>query len=567
MRYHALACDYDGTLACDGRVHEAVIAALRRARESGRRLLLVTGRVLPELHRVFPALDLFDRVVAENGALLYTPASRRERALGPAPPAAFVDRLRASGVSPLSVGRVIVATWEPHETAVLAAIRDLGLEWQVIFNKGAVMALPSGITKATGLATALEELELSPHNTVAVGDAENDHHLLAYCECGVAVANAVSSLKDEADWVTPSDHGAGIAELIEHLIRSDLADLAPRRARHVISVGRVDGDVRTFDAYGPNLLLAGGPGGGKSTFATALLEQLAERGYQYCVVDPEGDYGDLDALSLGGAEQAPALDDVLALLQDPHDNAVVNLLGVALEERPRYFARLLAALLDLRARTGRPHWIAVDEAHHVLPAPQTTADGLLPASLPSVLWITVYPGHLAPPVLDLIDIVVAIGEAPDATLEQFARARGLPVPPVPGERIPPGEALWWPWREGAPVRIRTNAPRTQRRRHRRKYAHGELLPKESFYFRGQDGRLNLRAQNLSVFLQSAEGVDDDTWMFHLRRGDYSRWFATAIKDEALAAAVRRIEQMRDASPAETRRLIRQEVEKRYSAPA
>src|SRR5690606_25350002 len=139
------------------------------------------------------------------------------------------------------------------------------------------------------------------------------------------------------DWVTPSDHGAGIAELIEHLIRSDLADLAPRRARHVIPVGRVDGDVRTFDAYGPNLLLAGGPGGGKSTFATALLEQLAERGYQYCVVDPEGDYGDLDALSLGGAEQAPALDDVLALLQDPHDNAVVNLLGVALEDRPRYF--------------------------------------------------------------------------------------------------------------------------------------------------------------------------------------------------------------------------------------
>ncbi|HEX7045183.1 MAG TPA: HAD family hydrolase [Burkholderiales bacterium] len=567
MRYHALACDYDGTLARDGVVDERTIEALRRAKESGRRLLLVTGRMLPELQRVFPALELFDRVVAENGALLYAPASHRERALGPAPPAAFVERLRASGVAGLSVGRVIVATWEPHETTVLAAIRDLGLEWQVIFNKGAVMALPTGITKATGLGAALEELELSPHNTVAVGDAENDHHLLAYCECGVAVANAVSSLKDEADWVTPGDHGEGVLELIERLVGSDLADLPPRRARHAIPVGRADGGARTFDAYGPNLLLAGGPGGGKSTFATALLEQFAERGYQYCVIDPEGDYGDLDALSLGGADQAPALDAVLALLQDPHDNAVVNLLGVALEDRPRYFARLLSALLALRARTGRPHWLVVDETHHLLPASQTAADGLLPASLPSVLWITVYPAHLARPVLDLIDIVVAIGEAPGTTLEQFARARDLPVPPVSGDRVPPGEAVWWPWREGAPVRITTNAPRTQRRRHRRKYAHGELLPEESFYFRGPDGRLNLRAQNLSIFLQSAEGVDDDTWMFHLRRGDYSRWFGAAIKDDALAAAARRIERMADASPAETRRLIRQQIEKRYSAPA
>src|SRR5690606_25037427 len=162
---------------------------------------------------------------------------------------------------------------------------------EIIFNKGAVMVLPSGVTKATGLAPALAELGLSPHNVVAVGDAENDHHLLRYCECGVAVANAVPSLKERADWVTPSDHGAGVVELIERLVDTDLAQLAPRLARHAIPVGRAGDVERRIEAYGPNLLLAGQSGGGKSTFATGFLERAAERGYQYCVIDPEGDYG------------------------------------------------------------------------------------------------------------------------------------------------------------------------------------------------------------------------------------------------------------------------------------
>jgi HAD superfamily hydrolase (TIGR01484 family) len=86
---------------------------------------------------------------------------------------------------------VIVATWTPHEQVVLDTIRALGLELQVIFNKGAVMVLPSGVNKAFGLRAALAELALSAHNTVAIGDAENDHALLAECELGVAVDNAL----------------------------------------------------------------------------------------------------------------------------------------------------------------------------------------------------------------------------------------------------------------------------------------------------------------------------------------------------------------------------------------
>src|SRR6266699_537195 len=115
MRYLGLACDYDGTIAHHGKVDDPTIAALERVHASGRKLLLVTGRELGDLIAVFPRLDLFDRVVAENGALLYRPSTKEQKVLGEAPPDSLVERLRTAGVSPLSVGRVIVATWEPHE--------------------------------------------------------------------------------------------------------------------------------------------------------------------------------------------------------------------------------------------------------------------------------------------------------------------------------------------------------------------------------------------------------------------------------------------------------------------
>ena len=102
--------------------------------------------------------------VAENGAVLYLPDSGEEITLCHPPPQEFVDEIHKRGIEPISVGRVIVASWHPNEAKLLELIRNLGLELQVIFNKGAVMALPTGITKATGLAVALEDLGLSPHN-------------------------------------------------------------------------------------------------------------------------------------------------------------------------------------------------------------------------------------------------------------------------------------------------------------------------------------------------------------------------------------------------------------------
>ena len=247
MRYFALATDYDGTIAQHSLVDENTLEALRRFRDSGRKLILVTGRELSDLRNVFPALDLFDRIVAENGALLYRPASGEEKVLAQPPPEAFVQMLRQRGVAALSVGHVIVATHEPYESVVLESIRELGLELQVIFNKGAVMVLPSGVNKASGLRAALAELGISAHNLVGVGDAENDHAFLELCKCAVAVANALPALKERADFTTVKDHGAGVTELIDLILRDDLQSMEARLVRHKITlgVGRDDKEIQT----------------------------------------------------------------------------------------------------------------------------------------------------------------------------------------------------------------------------------------------------------------------------------------------------------------------------------
>ncbi len=351
-----LASDYDGTLAHDGRVTDATIAALEAFRKSGRKLLLVTGRELPDLVRVFDRLDLFDRIVAENGALLYTPAAKKEQPLAPAPPENFVARLKAEGVAPLSVGRSIVATWEPNEKAVLAAIRDLGLELQIVFNKGAVMVLPAGVNKASGLKAALDDLGLSAHNVVAVGDAENDHAFMKMSGFSVAVANALPAVKEAADLVTEGARGEGVAELIRSVIESDVEAFADVKEHSAVEIGKtVEGVPVTLHPFGGGALIAGLSSGGKSTLATAFVERFVARDFQVCIFDPEGDYAGLrTAIVVGDAKTPPRLAEALKDIDRPDADVVINMLSISFEDRPAFFAQSLAAIAELRARTGRP---------------------------------------------------------------------------------------------------------------------------------------------------------------------------------------------------------------------
>lgn len=569
MRYTALAADYDGTLAWDGVVSDETLAALERLTASGRRLILVTGRELPDLMRVFPQFEIFERIVAENGALLYRPATREEKLLGEEPPKPFIAALHRRGVEPLSIGRSIVATTTPHETEVVEVIRNLGLELHVVFNKGSVMVLPSGVNKGMGLSAALMELGLSPHNVVAVGDAENDHAFLALCECSVAVANALPLLKDRADVVTKGARGDGVRELIDELLEDDLQRYQSRLTRHDILLGeRRDSSKVHLRPYGGGVLIAGPSGSGKSTATIGILERLVEVGYQFCLIDPEGDYEAFDAsVTLGDAKHAPSSEEVLQLLKNPAENAVVNLLGIPLADRPSYFGGLLPRLQELRAQTGHPHWLVVDEAHHMLPSSLEPTPRTLPRQLGPILMVTVHPDHISKEALSGVEVVLAVGDAPQETVGAYATAIGLPPPPMPDGELSSDEVVAW-FRESGnrPEIVRVVPARGDRRRHRRKYAEGDVGPEKSFYFRGPEGKLKLRAQNLVLFSQIAEGVDDETWLHHLLQHDYSRWFRDAIKDDGLAKEVERIERM-ELSANESRERVKAAIEERYSQPA
>ncbi|MEX0271479.1 HAD-IIB family hydrolase [Leptolyngbyaceae cyanobacterium UHCC 1019] len=570
MRYIALACDFDGTLATHGKVDEPTLQALKRLKESGRKLFLVTGRHLPDLCDVFPQIDWFDCVVAENGALLYYPATKEEQPLGDRPPEVFIAALQERQVDPLAVGQVIVATWEPNETKVLEAIRDLGLELQVIFNKGAVMVLPSGINKASGLQAALTQVDLSPHNVVGVGDAENDHAFLDLCEFSVAVANALPILKERADWVTQGSRGEGVIELIDEMIASDLKDLAASVDRHKIVLGTRDDETPVqIQPYGTSILLAGMSGGGKSTLATGVLERIAEQGYQFCIIDPEGDYENFaGAIVLGDSTQVPSTSEILDVLEKPDQNLVVNMLGVKLDDRPGFLAGLLPSLLEMRSRTGRPHWLVIDETHHMLPSAWDPAALTLPQALNSVIMITVHPDQIAVPALKLVDTLVTVGKAPDKTIADFCNTIGhCPPEPQPHE-LETGEAIAWFHKDGSsPFQFRVIPPKTERQRHKRNYAEGTLGDDKCFYFRGSEAKLKLRAQNLISFTELADGVDDETWLHHLRQQDYSCWFQEAIKDEDLANEAVEVETTADISAAESRNRIKAAIEQRYTLPA
>lgn len=569
MRFQILACDYDGTIAKDGRVDELTLAELRRVPESGRTLALVTGRELVDLLRVFPEVSVFDWVVAENGGILYQPRTRQELPLAPPPSEALAKVLRDQGVTPLSLGRTIIATWEPHETTVLTAIRELGLELQVTFNKGAVMVLPASVNKRSGLEALLAKLCLSAHNCVGIGDAENDHAFLSRCEFSAAVSNALSSLKQSVDLVTTGSHGAGVRELINLLLESDLASprLQPSRLR--ISLGTFeDGTSLEIPSVGTVGLIAGGSGSGKSSAASSLLEQLAANQYQVCIIDPEGDHESFPgAVVVGSVDQPPDLDQLLKILSQPNTHAVVNMLAWRTEDRTREFLRILSELQQMRATTGRPHWLAVDEAHHVLDRAFQPVMDTLPAELASMLFITARPDELHPSVIASSEFTLILGKDALHTFDGLRKDLDLPPLEGPGEQEGFDQALFWQ-RGSSRLRLVSLKRGAQAlRRHRRKYATGELGADKSFYFRGADGKLNLRVQNLVTFNQIGAGVDDDTWSFHLKRGDYSQWIRDALKDEPLASRVASVEMSRELSAEQSRERIRSLIEEEYTAPA
>ncbi len=559
MYFLALAADFDGTLAKEGVVANETIAALQRLKDSGRTLIMVTGREIDDLRKIFSWFDLFELIVAENGAVIYAPKKDRLRRLAQPPSKAFIARLKARGVTNISVGQAIVAAWEPDQAVIVDVIRELGLELHVIFNKGALMVLPTGINKATGLQAALAQLDISEHAVVGVGDAENDHSFLSVCGCSAAVSNALPGLRSEVDIRLEKDHGSGVVELIDDLLARDQAILPKSRDGLMLGADR-RGEPVFVEPTGGNVLITGPSRSGKSTFATALTERMVERGFEFCVLDPEGDYSELrDATVLGSADNPPSRAGILQLLRRAAINVVIDLHPVPFHKRADLVRSLWAPIADLRMKTGRPNWLVVDESHEAFPA---GANHRLPEGLPPLIFLTIEPVLLPERILSSISTVCAFGPEPPEAIAAFCRAAGCALP----SRVPPlqqDEALVWRLQDGPPLPLRPITAEQPHQRHAGKYAQGDVGSWRSFYFRGPRGRVNLPACNLFEFIRIAREVDDEVWEYHFRAADYSRWFRYVIRDPGLARDVAALERDPSLTPDQSREAVFAEITERY----
>ena len=550
----AIGLDLDGTLAEGSLLSTEAMAATAAVRERGIAAVLVTGRILCELQQEFPDLESrFDAVVAENGAVLSWEAAVHDLA---APvDEALVEALTAEGEVPVRRGRVILACEAEDFDAVMGHIERLGLDCQLLRNRHALMVLPAGVSKGTGLLAALVKLGISPHNTIAIGDAENDLAVLETAEVGVAVANAVSSLKRHADLVLTESDGRGVAAFLTGPVVSGEQSVRPQRRR--ITIGQFDdGDRATVPGAQANILISGDTGSGKSYLAGLLVERWVESGYAVLVIDMEGDYislGQLPDIVVLATNALPTARGLSALLAHPAKSVVLDLSNLNGSEKSAYLTSLQPVLETERAANGVPHWIVVEEAHTSLGPGGVGARVFRPGDLGYCL-VTYRPDELAAGTRAAIDITLNVTGAPPAA------GRG----PAIGST-----ALYC--QAGTTPRMVTLAQRqTPHRRHWHKYVAEPLPAQLWFQFCHPDGRIVGTAKNIAEFDTLLKLVDPAVIVNHLLRGDFSRWLSGAIQDRDLAAVAAATERdfigHRTAEVRRARDHLRTTIETRYHPP-
>jgi hydroxymethylpyrimidine pyrophosphatase-like HAD family hydrolase len=548
MRLRVVALDYDGTIAEGGTVHPDVRAAIVEARARGVLVVLVTGRIVRELLREVPDLRLFDAVVGENGGVVSFPDTGRARVLGDAPPARFLEALRGRGIEHLA-GECVVEAEADRAHAILAVIRELELPLVLVFNRGRVMVLPQAVSKATGLDAALTALRLSAHNTVAFGDAENDHALLLAAEVGIAVGWGSDALKRAADMILEGAGPAAVAPFMRRIV-DERRIVRPARCRRCPTLGwSPDGHAVTLPERGQNLLVTGDPKSGKSWVAGLLAEQLVLQRYCLCLLDPEGDYRSLEALPgvvvMGGSDPPPRPHDVVRAMRYPDVSLVIDLSRLAAFDKREYVRSLLGMLTSLRRETGLPHRVVVDEAHYFLHEPADRQQ--LDLDLGGFTFITFRTSRLHREVLDTAETVVVTGETDPHEVRALARWSGSTAPrewealfaslaleeAILLERGP----------DARPERFRIAPRLTPHVRHRNKYLDVPLPEGRAFVFTRDGKPVDPGARTLRELAQRITALPRDVVEAHLRRGDVSRWIHDVFADRELAERIADLEHL------------------------
>lgn len=563
-----VASDFDGTLTQTGEVPTHIWTTLRRAKMSGLPIVLVTGRTLNAILSKGPFSELCEAIVAENGAVIYFP--KRDAIILPFGRVAadVIQRLEMME-APMERGLAIVATYTPHDSNVLKAMRQTRSAGNIEYNREAVMLLPQGATKGTGLRYALQELGYSPRNVVACGDAENDRSLFEIAELSVAVANARPLLKEVADTVLPQPDGEGVQALIEQLIAGETPPRRARPERRLVLGERMSGmpvHIDPFKLVEQNIGIFGASASGKSWLAGLLAEELLKQGYQVCIIDPEGDYRGLSTaphtLLLGGPDKRlPMVSDVINFCEWNTLSLVLDLSIYTLEERIDYLVEFLNAMRGLRTRRGRPHCFLVDEIQSFCPE---QGERLTDLFLDAMAWggfglISYRPSHIAPALMEKLDhwLLTRLSlpselETLEPELTQYS-AGAAAMTALPS--LPRGQAYLCLNRPGGPsarptsdgqeedtlIKFRVGPRSIPHIRHLHKYLRAPLPEHKRFYFHTKkEAYLNRTAANLWEFRKALAEVPIASIQHHLARGDFQQWIHDVLHDDELARRIRKI---------------------------
>jgi hydroxymethylpyrimidine pyrophosphatase-like HAD family hydrolase len=550
VKLSVFALDYDGTIAQRDVLEPVVRDAIAAARSSGIVVLLVTGRTISELRRVAGDLHFVDGIVAENGAVIHFPQSAHTTVLGPPVPPQLPAELGRRGIV-FQSGQCLVDADANEASKLLDVIRTLEVPIVLNFNGGRVMASPQGVSKATGLKAALDTLRLSPRNTLAIGDRENDHELLRLAEVGVAVEWGSPGLRAVADIVLPGTGPPAVAQYLRSVAATGQLPTPPRARRRLLLGYTDDGRDFSLAVRGRNVLVAGDVKSGKSWVTGLLCEQLILHGYCVCVIDPEGDYRSLEALPgvavLGGEDAAPTPRELLRALRYSDRSVVLDLSRLRHEEKIGYIRTVLPTLNALRRRTGLPHRIVVDEAHYFLHGPDVT--DLLDLDQNGYTVVTYYAAGLPTALLAATEVMIVTCESNPLEIDALKRACARCGKVDVGRwealhHLRVGQAVALPITEeaGGSLRAFTMGPRlTPHVRHREKYVDMPVTEDRAFVFGAYGNAAVRRVRTLRQFVIVLESLPARSFDGYLRRGDFSRWIQQVFGDGTLASELRALE--------------------------
>lgn len=406
-----------------------------------------------------------------------------------------------------------------------------------------------GCLEGVGLFEGLGDLGISHHNTIAIGDAENDHSLLEVCEVGVAVSNAVDSLKAHADLVLDQPDGTGLASFLRGPVVAGRQRLHPRRWR--LDLGTVAGGTPvSIPASQLNVLIAGSPRRGKSFVAGLIAERLIGLGYSVLVIDPEGDHTGLGRLRgvlvMGGESRFPSPHELVRLTRHRFGSVILDLSAMSSGDRAEYLRTMPAALEAQMTCTGLPHWVVVDEAHEPL-GRHETARTFLSLRATGFCLATHRPADLCMDALLGVDVVIALpgGREVDATVDLLAAGGGMPHSEAREllASAGPGQAVLIDRRSaGEAIVFSLQQRATGHVRHWHKYAAGRLPPDRRFYFRRDwDTATGTTAGNIAEFEHELRHCSEEAIGHHCAHGDFSRWIAEVLGDPPLGADVSMVE--------------------------